>query len=573
MAYSIPPDLLETIRREWHAAGGREKNAVLGHHASAIGCSIAALRYRLNKNEPRKKDLSRCPQAEKKIPEYVIDAAEDIIARGYALNPDGRRISATRIIAKLARRGVPSEHLPSATTLNARLARRGHGEKQRRSIVEADHALQRVQIDFSRSEHFQVKRREPDGRFILVVSSGSMAYKDDNRALRTWYASAVDDYSRMHHARIYVAAGESGSLGLQFLSDLLTPDAEDEGAVRHFYHLAHTYQTDRGAFFSQQATAVALESVGSRLVAATKEGQGKVENRFRHLWRDFELDLAEDMGAGATIALDELNDLLRHWCIEEGRTRRHPTRPKLTREQSYLLSLRDYPPVVLDDPDLLKVAFRVAERKVDAHGHVSLDNVRLAVPRRIDVGDGRTASVPPGTWLRVMPNLRGEYRAVLRDRYSAPFVLTAYEQPRFGDFSHGPHATADAAVERRINARQPGAASTARHLPADRNEVKAKPEAPALPPNVVSLFAAPTEPERRVADSPFVAAGVPTDRLTPTAAKLYVGRYAEQIGKTYADVAYAFDALCAGTPDAPGATRADLDAAIGFLFSTHARAV
>lgn len=561
--YKITDEVLAVIIREWEAAPGNGKAAVLTRHAETIGCSTDTIYRRIRKLKGNSKSVTT--QAEPTYPTYVFDLCEEVIRRGEALNPDARRISARRIREKLARRGVPAEHVPSASTINRVMRERGLAAPRRRRRVEAEFALQRVMMDFSRSEYFQLKGRKGDD-WELVVDGGSLAYKDDNRALRSWLVSAVDDYSRLGFAQMYPAAGESVHLGLWFLRDYFEGDDLADDPVRHFRHVPHLLQTDYGAFQTGRAAHAALVQAGIPFRGASKESQGKVENRFRHMWRDFELCLAEDLGRGHRILLSDFNALLRDWCVREGQARPCPVRPRLTREQAYVESLRHYPPRVLEDADLLRLAYKAEERTVTAYGTVSLEGVEYHVPRTVRTADGEPVSVPPKTVLVVMPSMAGEVRAVLRDKHCRPFLLEPYEVPAYGSFEHGPTAHRADDVDRRVDVRQSGAEMVGDRTP----DAAPEPDAPlAAPSNVKPLFGAPP-PAEVVRPVGPMAAPLETgpQRLTPFQARVHVGTLLEPHGLVYTDYAWAFDKLCDGAEDAPGALREELDQAVQFLLTT-----
>ncbi len=561
-AFAISDAILAEIRGEWQAApGGGGKAAVLERHAATIGCSAATLYRRIRQKAGRAKQVTT--QAEPTYPAYVFDLCEEIIQRGRALNPDERRISSRRIREKLARRGVPAEHVPSASTINRIMRERRLDDPRRFRRVAAEFALQRVMMDFSRSEYFQLKGRKGDD-WELVVDGREHSYKANNKALRTWVVSAVDDYSGLNFVRVYPAAGESVHLGLWFLQDLFEGADLAEEPARHFRHMPHLLQTDHGSFQEGKAAHAALVQAGISFRGASKESQGKVENRFRHIWTDFELPLAEDMGRGKRILLSDYNALLRDWCVSEGQARQCSNRPRLTREQAYIESLRMYPARELDNADLLRLAYRVEERTVTAYGTVSLENVSYSVPRVVRTADGDPVSVPPKTIILVMPSMGGEVRAVLRDTHCKPFLLEPETIAPYGDFSHGPTAHHVDAVDRRVNVRQSGAQMAEGRTPGRAPE----PVRPAMPTNVRPLFATPPPAEIVSPVGPMVAPlGTPRERLSPFQSKVYVGTLLEPHGLGYAAYAWAFDDLCAGSAEAPGATRAELDQAVQFLIS------
>ncbi|MBE2186761.1 MAG: DDE-type integrase/transposase/recombinase [Rhodothermales bacterium] len=512
--FTFDPEWLAAARAEWKAAPRFAKGPTLDRLAAQVGCSPPTLYRAFAKKGGKTKTVKR----DKVIPDSVILEGLKIKERGRALSPDGRELPTRIVLEKLRERLPEGTPIPSVTTFNSRGQELGYRERRRYRRLVADHALQQVQCDWSRSEYFQLFKTERSGQVILRVSGQHYAYKDNNRALRTWIVAVKDAFSGLYHAEMITATGENYVQTLDFLHRAWD-DADESRAFRHAP--TGTLQMDRGPCMKAEGFKEAIRALGIEPVESQeKQANGKIENAFRQIWRSFELDLAEELGQGQTLTMADYNALLRRFCIEEGEQRPHATLRGLSRANAYRASLRQHPPRVLESAeDLFRLAFTVTRRTIDQHGFVSLGGVAYRTPEHVAGDDGRRVSLAPGTELDVMRNLHGQVVARLADRYSEVFALDAAEATVLGTYTGGSSATLQQRLREDVDVRLPGSEALARQFDTD-----------APRPRILPHDAAPLVPV-----TPFEAAPAPQPAgLSETDARTWLGRRLAPHGLTLA---------------------------------------
>lgn len=325
----------------------------------------------------------------------------------------------------------------SVSALNDGLNRLGYNIPDPRQRIEADYALQQVQLDFSRSKHFQVVEPTEDGDWLLEVSAKELHYKDGAVKLRTWVVQMRDEYSRLRLIRYYPATSESGILGVDFLRWAFNRP-EDNHPMRH---LMERIKTDQGAFAKSTEGKTAMDALDIQPVLAAPESsstsQGKVERGFRTLWESFEAKLATSLlrehGEGCHIRLSTLQESVHAWTVQE-QTKDHPFYRSQKRGQMYRESLRamakareDWPRRV--DHDVLDLATRTWTRKVDKTRLVYVENVPFEAP-----------TFATGHRVRVHRTMNGDWYATLIDGYhkGESFELKPYDVGALDDFENRP---------------------------------------------------------------------------------------------------------------------------------------
>ena len=463
----IDPTILASIEADRLALDHGDRTAFLAREADRLGVSLGTLYRHLRRY--------RKAPAKEVVRErgYAREHVEEILRRkveGMRFGDSDREIPTRVLRQELVDEGVPEAELPSVSRINALLRDEYHlREAKTYAKIEATFAGEQCQLDHSRSKHFQLKGRDEDrDDWLLVVRSETLAYKADNTRLRTWYTNYVDRYSRLYLPRIVPASGESITVGLEHL-DHVWNRPPDEHPLQY---VPHALQTDRGALGKSEPYRRALEALGvDRVLAQSKEAQGMVENRFRHLWRSFELPLARKFGKGYTIWLSDLNALLFEFAVEEGRRLPHPVERALSREEAFLRSVQLYPPREVD-VSVLRVACRVVTRRVDQYGCVSLDNERFAVPQYV-AGLGRRRVPTARATVRVWQAESGEVVGELVDEATKPFRLEPWAPTALGDHRRPGTATTRERVDAEITRAEREAKAEARRLERARAAGKA----------------------------------------------------------------------------------------------------
>lgn len=362
----------------------------------------------------------------------------------------------------------------SISALNEGLRRLGYHLDDPRTRVEADYSLQQVQVDFSRSKHFQVVEPTGEDDWLLEVSAKELHYKEGGAKLRTWVVQMRDEYSRLRLIRYYPATSESGILGVDFLRWAFNRP-EDHHPMRH---LPERIKTDQGAFAKSTVGTTAMEALDITPILASPESsasQGKVERGFRSLWEGFEAQMATRLvrrhGEGCTIRLSTLREAVHAWTVQEAQ-KDHPFYRSRTRGEMYRTSLErrsrrveDWPRRV--DHDVLDLATRTWTRTVDKTRLLYVEGVPFEAP-----------VYATGHRVRVHRTAAGDWYATLVDGYhkGETFELTPYDVQALDDWEDTPNQVPrqDVREDVRDHLAQLGSDETP-----DVEDTAAEPEAPA----------------------------------------------------------------------------------------------
>ncbi|MEL7171275.1 MAG: hypothetical protein AAGN64_18170, partial [Bacteroidota bacterium] len=320
------------------------KGAIVARHAERLGCSVSTVYRNLKKVFGKKKESPKTSR----LPDDLIHEIARLKQRGALMANKGREPS-TEVCARiLIEEGYPNADLlltPSGavalTAINVRYKDLGYRDVQPYRRVELDFANEEHQLDWSRSEYFQVKDYDPvQDDFLMQCTGRALSYKDeDGTVLRSWIIQLKDSYSRMRIIRCYPASGENALLAMDFLRWVWTRE-EDDNPLRY---LPYTLKLDNGATRKKAEFKTMCEKLEIGLPKTApynSKSQGKVESGFRSLWQRFEMPLAMRLGDGGTIWMRDYNALLQEHCVEDGGMR-HPLR-RCTRIHAYRASLRAY---------------------------------------------------------------------------------------------------------------------------------------------------------------------------------------------------------------------------------------
>jgi len=395
---------IRAINNEINAAKQGEKKAIVRRYAELAGVSEATI-YRQIRNEfGPKKEVERS----KIINDEIINAIARIKLEGKTGTSE--RELATDLAIEIARmRGIDAPENLSPSTVNRRLKEAGFRNRTPIKRIEAEYANQQHQLDFSRSKYFQLADRDTKtGDYILKATSKSMAYKENENSLRTWYAGITDAYSRLSIAQVYAATGENSLTGREFLHFAYNRE-EDEHPLRY---LPDILKTDNGAFIKDSGIQKMLErlAIKSELVLPyQKHGIQKRESGWKMLWQRFELKQFIIMGEGKTIYLREFNELIHEFMIDLLEWE-HPIKRE-TRGHVYRASLAQHPARLLEG-DLREVAFKVEYRTVNDALQVRLKKEIFEAPQ-----------YACGKRIGIYRNMLGEVVGELADEHRKPFIL------------------------------------------------------------------------------------------------------------------------------------------------------
>lgn len=403
----ISAQLIAQIRSEIDSAGHGRKRKVAETWASKImnpstgkPISVATLYRQLDVTNGQKK-----AEREKEVPEEYIDVVAKIKLGGFGFGPKGRMLTTEDAIeeAELLEL-VPKDELKCAT-VDRRLRERGWNKKRTYERHEDEYVNQVHQMDFSRSEYFEVGEND-QGEMIIRVDGRNKGWDYKNKPkkerLRLWIATSIDSYSRALVARYMPATGEN----LQMAADAFGFFWQREDKTHPMCHLPEVLKLDQGsigkflkhhAHFSKE-TGVRIElsaSKSNRL--ADHQSQGKVERNYRTLWQRFELKIVSRLTKMqiTEITLEDLNVLVHEYCTNRLQ-RKHPVRPQAIGDV-YVTGLRQNEQRVLKT-DINDLLFTENTRVVSSMKEVSIDRVLYKVPEKFAYQRIKVFKTPAGEW-------------------------------------------------------------------------------------------------------------------------------------------------------------------------------
>lgn len=422
--FSIKDELLRLIYNELQSLEHSRKTPFIENHAQKLGVSKATLYRRLERFGETKQRVQR----QTKYTPELVEKAWEIQATFLSTQLKGSsyRLATRDIIDMVESEGLIKTGEWSVSGLNNAFKKLGFRDVQARIRIEAEHYAQQYQMDFSRSKHFQVIGKTPDGEdYILKVSSKALFYKDVDVRMRTWVTMAIDEYSRLRVARYAPATAESPLLGINFLDHLFTRP-EDGNFMRHKPEII---KGDQGAFLKSEEVKNALDSVGIKREMAppgNKESNGKIERAWQALWQRFERPLAtritREHGADATMFLSELNELLDAHLIAI-QSEFHPFHHNQVKLHMAQMSAQNVRPEIIDG-SLLESAFKTWERTVGIDCGISLFGVRFQTPAHC-----------AGKKITVYRTLHEEYFASIVGEEERVFAIEPYQTGTLGEFS------------------------------------------------------------------------------------------------------------------------------------------
>jgi transposase InsO family protein len=320
---------------------------------------------------------------------------------------NGRLVNSTVAIRVLKEQGLlPEEvtyHQISSAIRRQRLKNKSESYYTR---FERSEPLDMIQMDFTRSIHFEHIRKNGESLLRLTHKKGANAKQS-----RVWIAVAIDDSTRVAYARYYLAKGESSRLARNFLLKVCKAKQRvntDTGEIIPLPLLQgqpKDIYTDRGSAFRNTSFmngvrklgithilgSTVTDTQGNKGTASNKQARGKVERMIRFLKEDFETELFLTFEAGlqskykngTTFTLMEANQLLQKWLIKVN-TSSHPDLRSQKRWNLFhpVLDKALYPP-----ENAILFFSNTITRKVNRR-QVRTDNgIYCKVPHEINNGD------------------------------------------------------------------------------------------------------------------------------------------------------------------------------------------
>ncbi len=412
-----------------------EKSAYAQSIADRLDISKSTLYRAMQDRFGKKKESPKDAQVPDDLVRKIAEIKETYASK-ITLKNSSRTLPTKDAVDIAVQEGIEEAENWSVSAIQEGLHRLGYTTQEPYTRVEADYALQQVQVDFSRSHHFQVLEPTGDGDWTLQVSTNEMNYKDGEVKLRTWVVQMIDEYSRLRLIRYYPATSESGILGVDFLRWAFNRP-KDNHPLRY---LPERLKTDQGAFAKSTEGKTAMDALGIEPVLAKPESsstsQGKVERSFRTLWQweaKMATRLVREHGEGCTIPLSTLQELMHARSVHEQK-KSHPFFREKTRGEMYRRSIEersrkldDWPRRV--DHDVLDLATRTWTRTVDKTRLVYVENVPFEAP-----------TYACGHKVRVHRTAGGDWYAELIDGYhkGRTFELKPYDVEALDDYENHP---------------------------------------------------------------------------------------------------------------------------------------
>lgn len=375
--------LISDIRIELDSAPHGKKRSTAEAIAERLSVSVATLYRKIDVTDGTKK----CDR-EAEIPNAYIELIAKIKTEPFRYGVAGRLIATVDAIKIAEESGEVPEGLLTVATADRRLRELGYNQMRAYTRHEDKYVNQVHQLDFSRSEYFEVVER--DGEMMVKVDGrrGTWEYKNKPKGerLRLWVCGYVDTYSRAYLVRYFAATGENVQMVAQFLQ--FAWGRKDE--IHPFRHLPKVLKLDQGAVGKNAAFVDRMKkNLGVRVeLAAPKndrladnQGMGKIERRFRTLWQSFELPVAFKLKQKNIdmISLEDLN-VLAHQYAAKWLAEKHPVKSQ-TIAQVYETGLRFQEQRVLET-DIFALLYTEDTRKVNSYGEISIENELYRVPEK-----------------------------------------------------------------------------------------------------------------------------------------------------------------------------------------------
>lgn len=360
--------------QEWRSAPHGRKSEIRDKWCDVLGISRAKF-HRDARRDAREETRSRRSDAGKrKDPRLDEWAATVVRVMGFAPKTV-RRPTVKLAFRKAFKNGLlppEAEEIP-LSTYHRVIRERGLLESAQKIVrFEASRPMEMWQMDASGSEHIYVAGKDKNGGPLLKLRATKGNYKNKPQdGLRVWYYGAVDDFSGYWLARAVVAPGESSADNLAFFRWCA---CKKEDPRVPFYGLPETVYMDNGALARAHATTEFFKRIDVELKtheANSPEDTGKIECRWKPLWREFEMDLMMDPHWDkVALTVDELNRRLLNFIEEENR-RKHRRLP-CSRTDAWLTVMRSGG-VVEISPEAWDTVFVTRKVAIDRAGWFSFD--------------------------------------------------------------------------------------------------------------------------------------------------------------------------------------------------------
>lgn len=318
----LDPRIFAEALQEWRHAPSRRKCSVKDKWCSVLGISGATF-YRKAKDLLGGEKKRRADHGRHKDPRMEEWARTIVRVMGLAPKTVRRPPIGLAFRKALINGLLPpeAEGVPYSTFCRV-IREKGLLEQTQRIVrFEALKPMDMWQMDASGSEHLFVARLDGKGEPVLRLRATKSDYKNKPRdGIKIWYYGMVDDHSGYWLARAYAAPGESSADNLAFFQWCACK--KDDQRIP-FYGLPEKIYMDNGPLARAHTTTEFFKRIDVDLKTHepnSPEDTGKIEVRWKPLWRNFEMDLLMDPHWEKTeFSVDALNERLLNFIVAENR--------------------------------------------------------------------------------------------------------------------------------------------------------------------------------------------------------------------------------------------------------------
>lgn len=380
----VDPRIFAEALKEWRAAQHGHKSFVAAKWIEVLGISQATFHRKVKSLEIQESRSRRSDHGRRKDPR--VDEWARIIVQVMGFVPKTIRKPPIKLALKkaLINGMLPPEAEGVPYSTYCRIIREKGLLEVSQKIVrfEASRPMEMWQMDASGSEHLYVAKITSNGP-VLRLRATKQDYKNKLQdGLKVWYYGMVDDFSGYWLSRVYIAPGESSADNLAFFKWCACKKIDQRIP---FYGLPETVYMDNGPLSRANTTREFFKRVDVELKTHepnSPEDTGKIEVRWKPLWRMFEMDLLMDPHwEKIEMTPEELNERLLNFIVDENqRAHRHLD---CTRLDAWLTVAKSGG-VVEISPEAWDTVFVTKKVLVDRAGWFDFEGVKYQINGFID---------------------------------------------------------------------------------------------------------------------------------------------------------------------------------------------
>lgn len=355
---------------EWQNAPHKYKGATISKWCNVLGITPQTFHLKKKKEMIKSGNLKKRKRdaGQRKNP-LLVEWAKTIVQVMAFVPKTTRKPPVNLAFEKAIKNGLLTEDalkVPLGTY--CRVIREERLLEREKKIVrfEASRPMELWQMDASGSEYLYVAKVK-NGEPTLRLRATKTDYKNKKQdGLRVWYYGAVDDHSGYWLAKAGIASGESSADNLNFFKWCA---CKKDDAEIPFYGLPEKVYMDNGPLSRAAATKEFFKRIDVELKTHepnSAEDTGKIEVRWKPLWRRFEMDMLMDPHWDKVeLTVTELNQRLKNFIIEQNR--RQHRHLGCTRLEAWLTVIKNGG-VVEIAPEAWDTAFATQKISIDNAG-------------------------------------------------------------------------------------------------------------------------------------------------------------------------------------------------------------